>query len=97
MMNRFRVADISYFSALIEENGKKLLRTTHRDEFEIGLRLPISEGNRLRKADLSRSLNLIGKCVKMPLDRAKSGIFDDLRSKMASNRIGSGRPIYHAP
>ena len=96
-MNRLRKADISYFSALIRKNGKMLLRTTHRDEFKIGLRLPISEGIRLRKADLSRSLNLIGKCAKMPLDRAKSAIFDDLRSKMASNRIGSGRPIYHAP
>ena len=96
-MNRFRVADISRFSALIEENGKMLLRTTHREKFKIVLRLPISEGNRLRSADISRSLNLIEKCVKMPLDRAKSGIFDDLRSKMASNRIGSGRPIYHAP
>lgn len=96
-MNRFRVADISHFSALIRKNGKMLLRTLHRDEFKIGLRLPISEGNRLRIADISRSLNLIGKCVKMSLDRAKSGIFDDLRSKMASNRIGSGLPIYHAP
>lgn len=96
-MNRFRVADISYFSALVGKNGKTLLRTLHRDEFKIGLRLPISEGNRLRIADISRSLNLIGKCVKMSLDRAKSGIFDDLRSKMASNLIGSGLPIYHAP
>ena len=96
-MNRFRVADISHFSALIRKNGKKLSRTTHREKFKIGLRLPISEGNRLRKADLPRSLNLIGKCTKMSLDRARSGIFDDLRSKMASNRIGSGRPIYHAP
>lgn len=96
-MNRFRVADIPHFSALIEENGKKRLRILHRDEFKIGLRLPISEGIRLRKADLPRSLNLIGKCVKMPLDWARSGIFDDLRSKMASNRIGSGRPIYRAP
>lgn len=96
-MNRLRVADIPYFSALVKENSKMLLRTLHRDEFKIGLRLPISEGIRLRVADLPRSLNLIGKYVKMPLDRAKSGIFDDLRSKMASNRIGSGRPIYHAP
>lgn len=96
-MNRLRVADISYFSALIRKNGKKRLRILHRDEFKIGLRLPISEGNRLRIADISRSLNLIGKCTKMSLDRARSGIFDDLRSKMASNRIGSGRPIYHAP
>ena len=96
-MNRLRVADISHFSALIEKNGKKLSRILHRDEFKIGLRLPISEGNRLRVADIPRSLNLIGKCTKMPLDRAKSGIFDNLRSKMASNRIGSGRPIYHAP
>lgn len=96
-MNRLRVADIPHFSALIEENSKMLLRTLHRDEFKIGLRLPISEGNRFRKADLPRSLSLIGKCVKMPIDRARSGIFDDLRSKMASNRIGSGRPIYHAP
>lgn len=54
-MNRFRVADIPHFSALIEENSKIL----HRDELKIGLRLPISEGIRLRKADLSRSLNLI--------------------------------------
>lgn len=96
-MNRPRVADISYFSALIEENSKMLLRTTHREKFKIGLRLPISEGNRLRVADIPSLLNLIEKCTKMPLDRAKSGIFDDLRSKMASNRIGSGRPIYHAP
>ena len=96
-MNRLRVADIPYFSALVEENSKMLLRTLHRDEFKIVLRLPISEGNRLRVADISRSLNLIGKCTKMSLDRARSGIFDDLRSKMASNRIGSGRPIYHAP
>ena len=97
MMNRLRVADIPRFSALVEINGKKLLRTTHREKFKIGLRLPISEGNRLRKADLSRSLNLIGKCVKMSIDRAKSGIFNDFRSKTASNRIGSGRPIYHTP
>lgn len=96
-MNRLRVADISRFSALVEQNGKKRLRILHRDEFKIVLRLPISEGNRLRIADISRSLNLIGKCTKMPLDRARSGIFDDLRSKMVSNRIGSGRPIYHAP
>ena len=96
-MNRFRKADIPRFSALIEENSKMLLRILHRDEFKIGLRLPISEGNRLRKADMPRTLNLIEKCTKMPLDRAKSGIFDDLRSKNASNRIGSGRPIYHAP
>ena len=96
-MNRFRVADIPYSSALIRKNGKMLLRTLHRDEFKIGLRLPISEGNRLRVADIPRSLNLIGKCTKMPLDRARSGILDNLRSKMASNRIGSGRPIYHAP
>lgn len=96
-MIRLRVADISYFSALIRKNGKMLLRTLHRDEFKIVLRLPISEGIRLRIADLPRSLNLIGKYTKMPLDRDRSGIFDDLRSKMASNRIGSGRPIYHAP
>ena len=96
-MNRLRVADISHFSALVRENSKMLLRILHRDEFKIGLRLPISEGIRFRNADIPRSLNLIGKCTKMPLDRARSGIFDDLRSKMASNRIGSGRPIYHAP
>ena len=96
-MNRFRNADLPCFSALIEENGKKLSRILHRDEFKNRLRLPISEGNRLRKADLPRSLNLIGKCTKMTIDRARSGIFDDLRSKTASNRIGSGRPIYHAP
>ena len=96
-MNRLRKADLPYFSALIEENGKKLSRILHHDEFKIGLRLPISEGNRLRKADLSRSLNLIGKCTKMSLDRARSVIFNDFRSKTASNRIGSGRPIYHAP
>lgn len=96
-MNRLMKADLPCFSALIEENGKKRLRILHRDEFKIGLRLPISEGIRFRKADLPRSLNLIGKCVKMSLDRVRSGIFDDLRSKMTSNRIGSGRPIYHAP
>lgn len=96
-MNRFRKADIPHFSALVEENGKMLLRTLHRDEFKIGLRLPISEGIRFRIADISRSLNLIEKCTKMPLDRDRSGIFDDLRSKMASNQIGSGGPIYHAP
>ena len=96
-MNRLMVADISYFSALIRKSGKMLLRTTHREKFKIVLRLPISEGNRLRVADISSLLNLIEKCTKMPLDRARSGIFDDLRSKMASNRIGSGRPIYHAP
>lgn len=96
-MNRLRKADLPCFSALIRKNGKKLSRILHRDEFKIGLRLPISEGNRLRVADIPRSLNLIGKCTKMPLDRVRSGIFDDLRPKMASNRIGSGRPIYHAP
>lgn len=96
-MNRFRVADISYFSALVGKNGKTLLRTLHRDEFKIGLRLPISEGNRLRVADIPSLLNLIEKCTKMPIDWARSGILDDLRSKMASNRIGSGKPIYHAP
>lgn len=96
-MNRLRVADISRSSELVERNGKKLSRTLHRDEFKNRLRLPISEGNRLRVADLPRSLNLIEKCTKMPLDRVRSGIFDDFRPKMASNRIGSGRPIYHAP
>lgn len=96
-MIRLRVADISYFSALVEINGKKRLRILHRDEFKNRLRLPISEGNRLRVADIPRSLNLIGKCVKMSLDRARSGIFNDFRSKTASNRIGSGRPIYHTP
>lgn len=96
-MNRLRNADIPHSSALVEQNGKKRLRTTHRDDFKIGLRLPISEGNRLRSDGITRSLNLIGKCTKMPLDRVRSGIFDDFKSKTASNQIGSGRPIYHAP
>ena len=96
-MNRFRKADLPCFSTLVEINGKKLLRTTHRDEFKNRLRLPISEGNRLRSDGITRSLNLIGKCTKMSIDRDRSGIFDDLRSKTASNRIGSGMPIYHAP
>lgn len=60
-MIRLRSTDISCFSALIRKNGKKLSRTTHHDEFKNRLRLPISEGNRLRKADIPRSLNLIGK------------------------------------